>query len=158
MVTRIFALTALLAAFLVAGCGGNDQLSKEEYIKELKSVGTALSQSFNSLGESASDTKDTKALGSKFTDAAESLHKASDQVSDLNPPENAKTANEKLAQGLDAMANEFEAVGEAASKAGSGASAALLTKIQKISSSEGIAKVSQAVTELQKQGYSISQQ
>ena len=158
MASRILALTALLAAFVVAGCGGGDQLTKDEYIKELNSAGKALSTSFNSLGEGISDTKDTKGLGAKFTEASNALRKASDQIGDINPPDDAKDANDKLAGGLGKMADSFDEVGKASSSSNASQSAALLTKINKLATSDGIKQVTEAINSLKTKGYNISGQ
>ena len=153
MVTRTLALLAALVALVLVGCGGGDQLSKDEYIKELNAAGKALSTSFGSLGQGIGNTKDTAALGSKFNEAAKVLRDASKKIADINPPDNAKDANKKLADGLNTMADSFEAIGKEAK--GSDPTK-LLPKINGLTTSDGIKQVTTAINDLKAKGYAVS--
>lgn len=155
MVTRTLALLAALVALVLVGCGGGDQLSKDEYIKELNSAGKALSTSFGSLGEGIGNTKDTATLGAKFADASKVLRDASKKIADINPPDDAKDANKKLADGLNAMADSFEAVSKE-TKGGASNPTALLPKINALTSSDGIKQVTEAINDLKSKGYNVS--
>lgn len=154
MPSRALVLLAALVALVLAGCGGGDQLSKEDYIKELNAAGKALNTSFSSLGEGVSNSKDTKALGSRFQEAAKILRESSDKIGGINPPDDAADANKKLSDGLSKMADSFEEVGKEAAKSGSNATD-LLPKVSTLTSSEGIKLVQEAVKELQSKGYAV---
>jgi len=156
--TRTLALLAALVALVLVGCGGGDQpaqLSKDQYIKELNAAGKALSTSFGSLGQGIGNTKDTAALGSKFSDASKVLRDASKKIGDINPPDNAKDANKKLADGLNAMADSFDAIGKE-TKGSSSDPTKLLPKINALTSSKGIQQVTAAINDLKAKGYNVS--
>ncbi len=155
MVTRTLALLAALVALILVGCGGGDQLSKDEYIKELNAAGKALSTSFGSLGQGIGNTKDTAALGAKFDDAAKVLRDASKKIADINPPDDAKDANKKLADGLNAMADSFEEIGKE-TKGSSTDPTKLLPKINALTTTEGIKQVTAAINDLKAKGYNVS--
>jgi hypothetical protein len=155
MLKRTVALLAALVAVVLVGCGGSDQLSKDEYLKELNAAGKALNTSFTSLGEGIGSTKDTAALGAKFTDAGKVLRDASKQIGDIKPPEDAKAANDKLAEGLSKMADSFEEVGKETKGAGNDA-AGLLPKINALTTSDGIKLVTEAINDLKAKGYNVS--
>ena len=155
MVTRTLALLSALVALVLVGCGGGDQLSKDEYIKELNAAGKALSTSFGSLGQGISNTKDTSALGAKFEEAGKVLRDASTKIADISPPDAAKDANKKLADGLNAMADSFEAVAKE-SKNSKGNPASLLPKINGLTSSDGIKQVTEAINDLKAKGYNVA--
>lgn len=156
MLSRTLALLAAVAALVLVGCGGS-QLSKDEYIKELNSVGKVLNTSFSSIGEGIGNTKDTKVLGDKFTEAGKVLRDASKRVADLSPPDDAKSANAKLADGLGKMATAFDDVAKAAKDSGDNPTA-LLPKVTALTNSDGIKMVNDAITELSGKGYNVKQQ
>ncbi|MEI2702280.1 MAG: hypothetical protein V9E83_07750 [Baekduia sp.] len=154
MPSRALVLIAALFALVLAGCGGGDQLSKDEYIKELNSAGKALNSSFSSLGEGVSDSKDTKALGARFEEAAKILRESSEKIGSIKPPDEAADANKKLADGLSKMADSFEEVGKEATKSGTSATS-LLPKVSTLTSSEGIKLVQEAINDLKGKGYAV---
>ena len=80
---------------------------------------------------------------------------AAQKIADINPPDDAKDANKKLADGLNAMADSFEEIGKE-TKGSSTDPTKLLPKINALTTTEGIKQVTAAINDLKAKGYNVS--
>src|SRR5436190_19138824 len=99
-------LLALLVALGAAGCGGggnSDQLSKSDYEAKVKAIAGDLQTSLSSL--STGNSKDLGAFETKVGTAQTKLQDASSKLKGLKPPDDAKSDNTKLANGLSGLAS-----------------------------------------------------
>lgn len=84
---RLPALLVTIAALLVAGCGGDDRLSKAEYVKQFKAVVTKGQEEGQAAQSKSGDVAQLEALKGAVT-------KIVDGLDDLEPPEEVETAHE----------------------------------------------------------------
>lgn len=96
-------LPALLAAILLAGCGGDGQ--KEEYLDGLAVVKRHLDAASKASLESGSAQGDERS--ERLEVAHEELVEAADVAAELDPPEDAAGAHEDFAEALDEYAKLY---------------------------------------------------
>ena len=104
-----------MTAMLLTACGGGgggDALSKQEYQDQLNTTRTELSTSFEALGTQLEGA--LKGSGS-LDDAAsevesiqEKLRAQADELESLTPPDDAAEANDKLASGMQELADDLD--------------------------------------------------
>jgi len=160
-VRRVSLLCALLAAMLVAACGGNgdgDPLSKQEYQDRLDTTRTELSASFEGLGTQLEGA--LKGSGS-LDDAAsevesiqEKLRAQADELEGLTPPEDAADANDALAGGMRELADDLDAFKSALE---SGDLGNIQTEANKIETFASEQKLQQAGADLETAGYTFGE-
>ena len=100
---------AAVAVLLLAACGGSSgggstQLSRAAYRAKLAKITTEAAKAQSDVGQGlqAKTVDDLKKTVDKFADATQRI---SDEVAQLNPPQNAEAANTQLAQGLHDIAS-----------------------------------------------------
>jgi HPt (histidine-containing phosphotransfer) domain-containing protein len=116
-VRRVFLLCAFLAAMLLTACGGRggggDALSKQEYQDRLNTTRTELSTSFEALGTQLEGAlKGSASLddaASEVESIQEKLRAQADELEGLTPPDDAAEANDKLASGMQELADDLDA-------------------------------------------------
>lgn len=160
-VPRVSLLCALLTAMLLTACGGGnggDALSKQEYQDRLDTTRTELSTSFDALGTQLEDA--LKGSGS-LDDAAsevesiqEKLRAQADELEGLTPPDDAAKANDKLASGMQELADDLDAFKSALKSGDFGKIQAEANKIQTFTSGK---KLQQAGDDLEAAGYTFSE-
>jgi hypothetical protein len=100
-----------LLALLVAGCGSADRV---EYERQLAAVGRIVDRSLAQL-----PTDDASTVGpDEVRRIAGDLREAADRLDDLNPPEDAVDAQERLERGMRGVAEAFETLADDLSGAG----------------------------------------
>ena len=148
------AVAAVLLALLVAlggiGCGGgSDRLSKSDYEKQVKQIGTDLQSSLKPLN---SQNKDLGSLEGRVAAAQLKLQSASGRLRKLKAPNDAQADNTKLANGLSGLAREFNNLKQALASGD-------LAKVQQTANefkTSSVATQTKAATEdLKKKGYDI---
>lgn len=162
-------VVALACTALLAGCGsggGGDTLTKDEYQAKVNAAAKELAASFEEIGKEARTIKseasgaDTKELFGKLAvvvaKGEDNLRRVADELDSLSPPDDASAANDTLASGLNAMADDF---GDLASALDSGSIADVVVlgrKLQDITSSDGGKLIQEAIQTLEKAGYKFS--
>lgn len=99
MLTATLAL--LLAALFAAGCGGSERV---EYERDLAKVGEVVDTSLEQLPQDESQTTGPAEMAA----LADDLREAAEQLSDLDPPDDAKAAQQRLERGLRGVASAFD--------------------------------------------------
>jgi hypothetical protein len=158
---RAYLLCALLTAMLLSACGGgngSDALSKQEYQDRLDTTRTELSTSFEALGTQLEGA--LKGSGS-LDDAAsevesiqEKLRAQADELEGLTPPDDAVEANDKLASGMQELADDLDAFKSALE---SGDFAKIQAEANKIETFTSGKKLQQAGDDLEAAGYNFSE-
>ena len=113
MPRRSPALTLLLAALALAGCG---QSQKEKYADDFKPLNDRLllvgEQIGNGLG-GAGDQTNAK-LASQFAGFASDLEKVNDDIADLDPPKELRDESRALTQRTRTVVRDLRAISQAA--------------------------------------------
>jgi hypothetical protein len=108
---------AIAAAVVVAGCGGEDRLTKAETASELNgAVGTLNAEFqaiFEELGRKPEDARVPAALRERLAGAAEVERRGAEQLATLEPVEGADAAVDEF---IEAARAQAEALAEAASQ------------------------------------------
>jgi hypothetical protein len=166
----VMLVLVLIGPATLAACGGgtgSEALSKEEYEQTVADAGDTLGQAFENLstraseisGENLSSGEDFEGLldelASVVGDAAGTVSDAADELEGLEPPEDAVEANEQLATGLQALADDLEEL-EAAVAAGDLANVFDLSAgLQEIATSDAGTQIQSAIDELTSLGYEV---
>ena len=107
-------LACAVALGTLAGCGGGqaDRLTKQEYLKEIKAIGTDLNGSFEKTIDADFDTSDLRAVADYTDQAAGLFERLADRVDRLQPPEDVQATQDKLVGGLRTFASFFRDVAD----------------------------------------------
>jgi HPt (histidine-containing phosphotransfer) domain-containing protein len=158
---RVSCLCALLTAMLLTACGGGtggDALSKQEYQDRLNTTRTELSTSFEALGTQLEGAlKGSASLddaASEVESIQEKLRAQADELEGLTPPDDAAEANDKLASGMQELADDLDAFKSALASGDFGKIQAEENKIETFTSGK---KLQQAGDELEAAGYKFSE-
>jgi hypothetical protein len=94
-------LLLLVAAGIATGCGSSQRV---EYERDLAKVGRGIDHSLAKL-----PTDDSQSISpQQVAGLADDLREAANQLDDLDPPDDAKDAQAKLARGLRGVARAFD--------------------------------------------------
>lgn len=160
-VRRVSLLLALLTAMLLTACGGGgggEALSKQEYQDRLNTTRTELSTSFDALGTqlegalTGSGSLDDAA--SEVESIQEKLRAQADELESLTPPDDAAEANDKLASGMQELAEDLDGFKSALESEDLGKIQAEANKIETFTSGK---KLQQAGDDLEAAGYKFSE-
>jgi cytochrome c556 len=117
---RLFTLATVLAAAslgAVAGCGGEERLSREEFSDRLQSMSQEGGERWGRLAQRAKDVKPDQPLAADVKQLMKELvdfqRQAADELAELNPPEGAEDEVEKLIDALRERTQTFEQAIEA---------------------------------------------
>jgi len=150
-------LATLLALVLVtAGCGGSDNdkaTSKQDYGKQLAAAGQTLQKTFADIGDATGSTTSSKQIGDRLDKGASALDDAAAKFGAITPPAEAKSAHQKLVDGLKELAGVFRKGADAARK---NDTATLTKALQGLASSDGVKKITQAQEELKAKGITVT--
>ncbi len=151
--TRVLILCLAALALLAAGCGGDDGSSKEDYEREVRSVGATLQQTFGELGTSISGSGSTEQAATKLEEGAASLDKAAADFRDIDPPSEIEDSHNQIVSGLEALADEFRKGAQAAE---GGDLQELLTFAQGLQGSDAVRQITQAGNDIESKGYDFN--
>jgi hypothetical protein len=114
---HLFALAIVLAAAslgVVAGCGGEEGLSREEFSERLQSIGQRGGERWGRLAQRAEDLKPDQPLPidvkQPMRELVEFQREATAELEELNPPDEAQEEVEKLIAALRERTETFEQV------------------------------------------------
>ena len=152
----MIALLAIPAAALVAGCGGGSTtttLSKSDYVAQLSAENQKVGQGTQALRIALDSPSRTPAqVASALESFADVLQGVSDELAALEPPANAKSANQLVAKGFQDEATDTRQLADKARAAKSGPEAVAL--LNHAGTSAGGKEVDQALKQLHALGYS----
>lgn len=148
--SRPFAVAAVAAGLLVAGCGGG--ADKNDYVKHVNQAIASLQKSLGDIG-TATGGGDVGAAAGALDRGGAVMDKAAKDFEGLTPPSDAKDANAKIADGFHKLAASFHDMAEQArAKDVQGLSKSLTA----FESSDGAQEIQKAQEELTAAGYKIA--
>ena len=146
---RPISTLAVAAALLVAGCGGSDGVSKNDYVKSLNEAVASLQKSTASLGPDAAAGGDAVA---RLQSGSKAMDVAAENFGNITPPDDAKHAHGQIVDGLHKFADTFR---DAADAARSKDDSKLLKVLQGLEESPGARELQAATEELAAKGYNV---
>jgi len=113
-----FAMVLAAASLgVVAGCGGEERLSRQQFSDRLQSIDQQGSERWGRLAQRAKDLKPDQPLPSEVKQPMRELiefqRQTADELEELNPPEGADEPVEKLIEALRERTGTFERATEA---------------------------------------------
>ena len=149
--SRYLALCLALLALVVPGCGGD---SKEDYEKEIDKVGQTLDEQFTEIGRDIQASGGLKNAAPEVEKGADALDDAAAELKDIDPPDDAEKAHDKIVQGVGLLADDFRS---AAKAAGANNAPRVLRLFGNIESSEGFKRIVEAREQLKDAGYDVEE-
>jgi predicted nuclease with TOPRIM domain len=104
-------LLTLTVGFLVAGCGGEDRLTKQEYAQKVRAVYADVQKAFQATNVPQGE------LAARVEAAQDQLREAADELDDVVPPKEVETENAQLVDGMRRYADDLERLRNAAKNA-----------------------------------------
>lgn len=166
------ALALAAAALLAAGCGSGgsgETLSKEEYQASVVEVGMVLESSFDEIAEETTSVEGDigsldeagaafEQLATSIEEGADALEQAADDLDELDPPEEAESANSALADGLRALAADLRELATALEGGDFSEILELGRELQEIATSEAGKQIEGAIEELRSLGFEVEEE
>ncbi len=141
----------VLAAVLLAACGGSGRMSKTAYQQRLQTDGKALQQAVSALTGSTSVTSLAQ-LATKVDAAEASVKKAADDLAAAKAPKDAEADNTAIVAALRAIQTGLENVKKTAT---SGNAAAVQKAAGAIETLPQLKAAEKAVADLKAKGYEV---
>lgn len=147
-------LGVLIVSVFVAGCGGSDRLSAEEYRARLATLEKQNAQPHRDFAK-ALKANSVAEIRAGLTEYADANRQLGDSVADLKPPENAEPANAQLAEGFHDAAEQISAL--VAKLSGiTDPKAALKLVNQSFGDASAGREIDQALSKLEELGYTTA--
>lgn len=135
----------IVAAGVLAGCGGAGRLSKTAYEQRLQNDGMAVQSQLTSL--SKSPPKTLAQLATRVDTIETVVKKMADDLSSIKPPSDAEADNTAIVAGLQRIESGAEQV-----KANPSEAQAIVAKIEK---SPQLQAANKAISDLKSKGYKV---
>jgi hypothetical protein len=154
--TRSIAILAAVGALVLPACGGEEEVSRGEYERELQETATEIETAFAGVG---SELRSVSA-GSASLDRAvarveavrEELEQQANELGEIAPPDDADEAHDELVGGLEEFADELGAFAEAVE---AGDVRRLQEFAARLDHLEAVRRIEAATRELESQGYDV---
>ncbi len=150
-------LLALAGGLTLAACGGDEELSRGEYERELQQTAREIETAFDGVDSElrnvGTGSTSLDSAAGKIETAQERLERSADELEGLDPPEDADAAHDELVAGLDGLVDELGAFGEAVE---AGDVRRLQDFVARFGDLEPLRKIERATRELEAQGYDVS--
>jgi hypothetical protein len=105
---------ALATLALIAGCGGDDGVSPEEYSDEIQQVLEPLGSELQTLGSEVQGVRDADAFAAAITDVQETLEQGIGELEAIEPPSDAEAAHDDMIAAFESFRESLGGVREAA--------------------------------------------
>ena len=135
------------SAVVLAGCGGEERLSKPEYEQKVRSVYAGVQAAFRETS-SVSGTE----LATAVADAQERLRDAAEELEAIEPPKDVEEQNEEIVEGLREYASDLDELREAVV---SGNATAVERFNAEISQNPAVERIAEAAEEMKFKGYDL---
>lgn len=139
-----------IAAVALAGCGGGDRLSKEEYQAEVRKVGTTLRGALG--GVDTEGAGGLSAVRAQVEQLQSALRDAAGELEGLTPPEDVEATHGKLVEGIRGFADDLDELNDALER---GDSDAVRSFEDDFTKSDSVKQIQAAALELQQKGYTL---
>jgi predicted nuclease with TOPRIM domain len=168
-VRRILVALGAAAVLAAAGCGGSgggESLSKEEFQAAVVDVGMVLEAAFDEIAEETTAVGEDigsldeagaafEALAVSIEEGSAALEQAADDLDELEPPDEAKDANDELASGLRALAADLDELAAALEGGDFTQILELGRELQEIATSDAGKQIEGAIEELKSLGFDV---
>jgi DNA repair exonuclease SbcCD ATPase subunit len=149
-------LLALAGGLSLAACGGEEELSRGEYERELQEAAREIETAFNRVG---SELRNVGAGSTSLDDAAEEVETAhvrlaesADELEALDAPGDADQAHDDLVAGLRDLVDDLDDFGDAVED---GDVRLLQDFAARLGELESLRKIERATRALESQGYDL---
>jgi hypothetical protein len=149
--SRIVALLLAAVALVAAGCGGS---SEEDYEGEIDQIGQTLDEQFTEIGRDIQASGGLRRAAPEVEKGADALDEAVADLKEIDPPDDAEAAHDKIVRGVGLLAEDFREAGRAA---GANDAPRVLRLFGDIESSEGFRMIVEARDELRDAGYDVEE-
>lgn len=148
-ICSLLAVLGASAAFLAAGCGGHQRLTRSQYEQKVQAIYTDVRQAFSGT---STNVHSLAALAPRVRVAQRELRKAAEQLSKLKPPEEVEEQNNELAEGLKAYSDDLDRLREAAL---AGDAKRVRAYEESIAENESVKRVEEAAEKMKAKGYNL---
>ncbi len=140
----------LLAALALAGCGGDDRLSKTEYAELVRTEYAGVQEAFRATSASYGRPD----LPEKIVAAQRELRAAADTLADADPPEDVEAENQQIVDGMRRYAESLDRLRNAAER---GDLRAIEDASSRIATNAGVVLIAEAAERMKFKGYDLGQ-
>jgi PBP1b-binding outer membrane lipoprotein LpoB len=141
-------LLILVSAVVLAGCGGDERLSKQEYAEKVRSEYADVQKAFQ-----ATDVPPGE-LAARVKAAQLQLRESADELEDVEPPEEVTTEHEQLIGGMRRYADDLDRLRNAAER---GDSRTIDDFNARIAQNEAVEQMAEAAERMKFKGYDLGQ-
>lgn len=141
-------LSIALAALLLAGCGGDERLTKEEYAEKVRTVYGDVQKAF------ARTDVPTDELADSVEGAQDELREAAEQLEETEPPDDVQAEHAQLVDGLRAYASDLDRLRNAAE---SGDERTIEDFNARIAENDSVVLIAEAAESMKFKGYDLGQ-
>ena len=141
-------LLTLLVGLLIAGCGGDDRLTKDEYAQKVRAVYGDVQEAFQATNVPQGE------LAARVEAAQQQLREGADELEDVEPPEDVERAHEELVEGMRRYADDLDRLRNAAEE---GDQRTIDDFNARIAQNEAVEQMAEAAEEMKFKGYDLGQ-
>jgi hypothetical protein len=138
----------VLGVALLAACGGNDRLSKQEYEQKVRTEYADVQEAFLATGASFNQPD----LAEKIERAQAQLHEAADELDDAEPPKDVEAENQQIVDGMRRYADSLDRLRNAAER---GDLAVIEDATARIADNEAVEQIAEAAERMKFKGYDL---
>ena len=154
--TPSIAILATVGALVLPACGGEEEVSRGEYERELQETATEIETAFAGVGlelrsVSAGSASLDRAVA-RVEAVREELEQQANELGEIAPPDDADEAHDELVGGLEEFADELGAFAEAVETGDAGQ---LQEFVERLDDLEAVRRIEAATRELESQGYDV---
>lgn len=141
-------LLILSVGLLLAGCGGEDRLSKQEYGQKVRAIYADVQQAFQATNVPQGE------LAARVGAAQDQLRESADELEDIEPPEDVEREHEELVEGMRRYADDLDRLRNAAEN---GDQRTIDDFNARIAQNEAVEQMAEAAEEMKFKGYDLGQ-
>ncbi len=149
-------LLALAGGLLLAACGGDEELSRGEYERELQEAAREIETAYTGVGSElrmvGAGSTSLDQAAAEVEAAHQQLEESADELGSLDAPAEADEAHEELVAGLSELVDEL---GEFRDALEDGDAQRLQDFAARFGSLESLRKIERATRALERQGYDV---
>jgi hypothetical protein len=141
-------LPIVVAALFLAGCGGDERLTKDEYAARVRAVYADVQAAFRATNVLGGE------LAPRVEAAQEQLRESADELDGVEPPEDVETEHSQLIDGMRRYADDLDRLRNAAE---SGDQRTIEDFNARIAQNEAVEQMAEAAERMKFKGYDLGQ-